>query len=205
MEWFPFFTDIEAMPCLIVGGGTVALRKTEKLLPFHPKITVAAPEICPELQAMERITLRRETFREDMLEGMGFVIAATDDRDVNAAIAAQCRRRGIPVNAVDSRADCSFLFPALVKRGPLTVGISTGGASPTAAALLREQLEQSLPENVEELLQWLDSIRPTMKERLPEETDRAKLFRRLTAYCFTEGRIPGEAVFEKLLQDAENK
>ncbi len=134
MGYFPFFMDLEGREGLVVGGGAVALRKLQKLLPYGPRLTVAAPELLAEIEALPGLTRLRRSFAPAMLEGKGFVIAATDDREVNRGIAALCRERGIPVNAVDDKEQCTFLFPALVKRGYLTVGVSTAGASPSAAA-----------------------------------------------------------------------
>ena len=94
MAYFPMFVELEGRPCLIVGGGAVALRKARKLLPYGPCLTVVAQSFVPELEALEG--------------------------------AALCRARRIPVNAVDDKDNCTFLFPALVRRGPLSIGISTG-------------------------------------------------------------------------------
>ena len=93
-----------------------------------------------------------------------------------------------PVNAVDDREACSFLFPALVRRGNLSVGISTGGSSPTAAVWLKEQIEGLLPEHIEEILTWLEGQRPILKERLPHQRERAACFARLFAACLAVGR-----------------
>lgn len=170
-----------------MGGGTVALRKAEKLLPYGPELTVVAPEPVPALTALP-VTLERRRFRETDLEGAGFVIAATDDREENHRISALCRGQNIPVNAVDDREACSFLFPALVRRGNLSVGISTGGSSPTAAVWLKEQIEGLLPEHTEEILTWLEGQRPMLKERLPHQRERAACFARLFAACLALGR-----------------
>lgn len=171
MAYFPFFVDLSGQRGLIVGGGTVALRKAEKLLPYGPELTVVAPEPIPDLTALP-VTLERRRFRETDLEGAGFVIAATDDREENHRISVLCRGQNIPVNAVDDREACSFLFPALVRRGNLSVGISTGGSSPTAAVWLKEQIEGILPEHTEEILTWLEGQRPILKERLPHQRER---------------------------------
>ena len=200
MEWFPFYMNIEDADCLIVGGGTVALRKVEKLLPFRPRITVAAPEICEPIRSLDGIRTVYGRYAPELLDGRSFVIAASGDREVNARVAADCRARSIPVNAVDSREDCTFIFPSMVKRGPLTAAFSTGGASPTAAILLKEQLEQQLPPNTEQLLTWLDSVRPLVRGCVPEEKARAALFRELTERCFRTGKVPEEEELSALLE-----
>lgn len=186
MSYFPFFMEMEGRPGLIVGGGTVACRKVEKLLPYGPRLTVVAPEIAPEIAAVKGLTLLRRPFRPEDLEGMAFVISAAPP--VNRQVAELCRERHLPVNVVDDRELCTFLFPALVKRGSLSVGISTGGASPTAAIYLKEQIAALLPENFEELLAFLDSLRPMLKAEIPEEARRAKAFSRLFRSCMAAER-----------------
>lgn len=159
MAYFPFFVELEGESGLIAGGGAVALRKIEKLLPFGPSLTVTAPLICPEIAAMPGLRLCRREFSPGDLDGCRFAVAATDARDVNREISRLCMERGIPVNSVDDRDGCSFLFPALVQRGSLTVGVCTGGASPTAAAFLKDEIAAMLPPCTEELLAWLGSMR----------------------------------------------
>lgn len=167
---------------MIVGGRTVACRKAEKLLPYGPRLTVVAPDIRPELEAIPGLTLLHRDFRPEDLDGMAFVIAATSDRTVNHQVAELCRTRNIPVNTVDTPDDCTFLFPALIQRGTLSVGISTSGSSPTAAVWLKEQTAALLPEHLEEILLYLEALRPRIRAALPE-TFRAKAFAALFQRC----------------------
>ena len=149
---------------------------------------VIAPEVLPALADLPGVTVLRRPFSPEDLEGADFVIAAADDRAVNARVSALCRGQKRPVNVVDDPARCSFLFPALVRRGSLSVGISTGGSSPTAAVWLKEQIEGLLPEHTEEILTWLEGQRPILKERLPHQRERAACFARLFAACLALGR-----------------
>ena len=135
MGCFPFFVDLAGEPGLIVGGGKVAARKIQKLLPYGPRLTVIAPETGAAVRETEGLILLERPYRPEDLDGdWRFVIAATDCRAVNREIALRCRERRILVDVADGGEEGSFLFPALVKRGRLSVGVSTGGASPTAAA-----------------------------------------------------------------------
>ena len=188
MSCFPFFMEIGGRPALIAGGGTVALRKIEKLLPYGPRLTVAAPDISAEIEALPGLRLLRRPFRPGDLEGMAFAIAATADREVNRRIAALCRARSIPVNVVDDPAACTFLFPALVKRGELSIGISSGGASPSAAVFVKDRVEALLPDHIEDILDCLKAVRPGVKAALPEEEVRARAFAALFRRCLEEGR-----------------
>lgn len=199
MPYFPFFVDLRGKKGLIVGGGNVALRKAEKLAPYGAHLTAAAPEICTALRALPGLTFLERPFEERMIEGCFFVIAATDDREENRRIASLCAARGIFVNAVDDRAACSFLFPALVQRGELSIGISTGGASPSAAKALKNDIEALLPENMEELLAFLDSVRPAVKAAIAEENGRAACFAALHAAVMRSGRTLTQEEVSSLL------
>ncbi|WP_325229009.1 siroheme synthase family protein, partial [Oscillibacter sp.] len=201
MGYFPFFVDLEGWEGLVVGGGAVAARKIEKLLPYGPRLTVAAPEILPEIEALPGLTLVRRAFEPSMLEGKRFVIAAADSREVNREIAALCRERGVPVNVVDDKEACTFLFPALVKRGDLTLGVSTAGASPSAAAWVKRRAAEQIPENFGELLDYLASLRPVVRERV-SEAERAAVFARLFSDCMEKGFPLEEAALAAALEGA---
>lgn len=196
MAYFPFFADIQGVRALIVGGGTVARRKAEKLLPYGPRLTVVA-ERAPDIPG---VTLLRRAFRPEDLDGMAFAIAATPDSKLNHRVAELCRGRGIPVNVVDDPAACTFLFPALLLRGSLSAGVSTGGASPTAAAYFKEQFAALLPERLEDILDYLASLRPAVRKAVPEER-RGGAFAALLQACLGRARplSPGEerAVLEE--------
>ena len=185
MSYFPFFIELEGKQGLIVGGGAVAARKVEKLLPYGPSLTVVAPEIIPDIAA-QPVSLRLRPFEETDLEGMSFVIAAATP-EANHRVAALCNARNLPVNVVDDSEHCSFLFPALVKRGNLSVGISTSGASPTAAVYLKDQISALLPEHFEELLVFLESLRPKLKAQILTQQLRSKVFAALFSACMAAG------------------
>ncbi len=179
MAYFPFFVDLSQKSGLILGGGTVALRKIEKLLPFSPKLRVISPYICPEIRNIPGLELMERAFMPGDEEGAFFVIAATDDPECNHKVADMCRAQNILVNVVDDAQYCSFLFPALVQKGNLTVGISTGGSSPTAAICLKEQIGAQIPECFDEILEFLHQQRESIKAEVPDETVRGKLLRKL--------------------------
>jgi len=200
MPYFPLFIDLRGKPCLIVGGGAVAARKAEKLLPYGPRITVVAPEVCTALTAMEGITVLRREFRPNDILGAALVIAAAVP-EVNGTVSALCREKNIPVNAVDDRENCTFLFPCLVRRGELSVGISTGGSSPTAAVWVKERTEALLPGNFEAILDFLQAARPAVKARIPAEQERSALFSTLFTACMAAGRPLTVEEFERIMEE----
>lgn len=198
MAYFPFFIELGGREGLVVGGGAVALRKVEKLLPYGPKLTVLAPEILPEFKKMDSITCLEISFTPAALQGKDFVIAATDDAMLNQSIAQACQARRILVNVVDDPENCGFLFPALVKQGQLCVGISTGGASPSAAVYVKNRVAECLPENMEAILDYLSAIRQQVKEALPEGC-RGAVFKALFDACMDAGRPLTETELNALL------
>ena len=200
MSYFPFFVEIAGKDCLIVGGGTVALRKAEKLLPFGVRIMVVAPVFCVELQKLDGVRRIKRPFLPEDLEGMAFVIGATDDSAVNAEISRLCRARGIPVNIVDDRENCTFFFPALVKRGEFVAGFSSGGNSPLAARYIREKAEESIPLHFEETVALLGAFRERAKREIPDGREREKAFRRLFALALERDGDVTKTDLENLLK-----
>lgn len=210
MGYFPFFVELEGRRGVIVGGGTVAARKVEKLLLFGPELTVVAPDIeaCVRIQgellqedAAASLHFEEREFRIEDLDGADFVVAATDDGTLNGQIADYCRERRIPVNVADDREKCTFFFPALVREGSLTVGISTDGKSPFTSSWVRREIEGMLPEGIGNIIDLLGQIRSTVLEAEVEESERKKLFERLFSCCMERG---GEATLEEMTNLVKN-
>lgn len=142
MQFLPLFHKLQGRPVLVVGGGEVALRKARLLAEAGACLRVVAPDVRRELQAMageQGVFLRG--YQSDDLQGVGLVIAATDDEPLNARISAEAQALGIPVNVVDAPALCSVIFPAIVDRSPLIVAVSSGGDAPVLARLIRAKIE----------------------------------------------------------------
>jgi len=170
MEYLPAFLDIRDQPCLVVGGGEVAARKASLLARSKGRITVVAPELSAVLAehlSAGRISHRAERFSAAHVEGFAVVIAATDDQAVNEAVAGACRERRIPVNVVDQPRLCTFILPSVIERPPLTVAVSSGGASPVLARLLRARLETLIPAGYGRLAGLAREFREAVKARFP--------------------------------------
>ncbi|MBQ9484208.1 MAG: bifunctional precorrin-2 dehydrogenase/sirohydrochlorin ferrochelatase, partial [Ruminiclostridium sp.] len=183
MAYFPFFIDIENKKILIVGGGNVALRKAEKLVQFGADIVVVAPEICAELERLDGVKLIRRRFENNDICTAFAVIAATNDKQLNARIYALCNDLGILVNTVDDPENCGFYFPALVRKNNVTVGISTGGTSPIFARYLREKTEELLDEKTLAAGDILADCRPLIKQRFDTEQKRRTAAEAVLRYC----------------------
>lgn len=200
MGYFPFYMDISGKKCVIVGGGKVALRKTEKLLSFSPDITVVAPKICAELEKLPLTFIRRE-FRDADLSGAFMAIAATEDNALNTRISKLCRERNIHINSVDDIENCSFIFPALVHKDDITVGISTGGTSPVFAKFLRMSIEEQLDGRTIEAARLLKNCRPLVMEKFSTENERRTVMETLLERCLSGGSLPEEKDIAKFLEE----
>lgn len=143
--YFPMFIDLTDRKIFVAGGGRIARRRIEALVKFGADIHVAAPQVCPEIALLAeegKIKILLREYRPSNLDGMEFAIAATDDREVNRAVYAECRKRGIPVNVADDKTLCDFYFPALVLTDDVVIGIGSGGESPGRVKEVRQRIEK---------------------------------------------------------------
>jgi uroporphyrin-III C-methyltransferase/precorrin-2 dehydrogenase/sirohydrochlorin ferrochelatase len=195
MDYLPIFLKLEDRLAVVVGGGDVAARKLELLRRAGARIRIVAPEAgeaVAALAASGRIAWRQARFGAEDLEGADLVIAATDARDVNEAVAAAARARHLPVNVVDSPDLCSFIMPAIIDRGRVVAAVSTGGASPVLARLVRARIELALPQGVERLAELAASWRDRVKAALPEGAPRRRFWERLFAPRSVDRILEGE-------------
>lgn len=173
---------LEGEPCLVVGGGRVAERKVVGLLEAGACVRVVARDTCESLrEAAEsgRIELRLGEVTASDLDDPVLVIAATDDTEVNAWVAGECRARRIPVNVVDVPALCTFYVPATVRRGPLAISIMTGGEAPALAKRLRRHIEEHVGEEYGLLASLMGSLRGEVRAETAELPNRTEAWRRL--------------------------
>ncbi|MEY8355759.1 bifunctional precorrin-2 dehydrogenase/sirohydrochlorin ferrochelatase [Lachnospiraceae bacterium 54-53] len=192
MAYFPFFVDIEGKKCLIVGGGMVAYRKVKVLKDYGPDITVTAPRMIPEMEALlkekdVRLKLECREFEDSDLEHVDFVVAGTSDEGLNKRISFLCKERNIPVNVVDVQEECTYIFPALIREGDITVGISTGGSSPTIAQYLKKKFKQSIPSGFGDLAAQLGSYRDMVKEKVDSLPVRKEIFKTMVEEGIRQG------------------
>ena len=171
MEHLPIFIQTKGRPCLVIGGGPVAIRKIGSLSRAGARVTVVCPKPTGELRAMaadDRIILCERHYRPEDLDGVILVVAATDDKGVNRRISRHCRDRALPVNIVDDPALCSFIMPSIIDRSPVIVAISTGGSAPVLARLLRARLETLIPPAYGRLAELMANFRDRVKDKIPD-------------------------------------
>ncbi|NIV76143.1 MAG: uroporphyrinogen-III C-methyltransferase [Gammaproteobacteria bacterium] len=184
MDYLPVFFKLAGKRCLVVGGGEVAARKAELLLRAGATLEVVAPTAGPALDALcDRYGQRiRHTVREFLpsdLDDCGLAVAATDDEAVNREVSAQAQARAVPVNVVDRPELCSFIVPSIIDRSPVLVAVSTGGASPVLARLIRARLEALIPAGFGRLATIAHTFRERVKERIAEPNARRAFWERV--------------------------
>ena len=202
--YYPLFADLHGRPCLVVGGGLVAQRKITTLLRYGARVTVVSPTVTRRVAAYARGgTVRHlaRRFRPADLRDAWLVYAATDDPGVNRQVYQAARRRRVFANVVDQTPLCSFIAPAIARRGPLTVAVSTSGASPSLAKKLRTELAGRLGAEYGAVLRLLSGLRGIAKKKLPSYRDRKRYFERLVSgrvYALTRLGRSGQARREAL-------
>jgi len=206
MDFFPVFMKINARPCVVVGGGEVAARKTRQLLRAGGEVHVVAPALCQQLQeqvAQHAIVWRKGQFEPDDVAGCALVIAATDDMAVNKAVHAAAVQHNIPVNVVDNPALCSFIMPAVVDRSPVLIAVSSGGAAPLLARLLRARLETLIPAAYGRLATLAAKFRAAVKQQIGDATLRRRFWENILQGPVAEQVFAGqEQAAETALQAA---
>lgn len=151
--YFPLFIDISKKKILIVGGGSIAARRAETLAHFAGDITVVAPEITEAVRKLERegkLKCIRRAYQDEDIDGADMVLAATNNRELNARILETCKKeeqrngKKILFNTADNKGLCDFYFPSVIQREELVIGINSGGQSPRKVKAVRERLEKEL-------------------------------------------------------------
>ncbi len=175
MDYLPLFFKLTGQPCLIVGGGEIAFRKTSTLRQAGAKVTIVSPKLSgslSELHQQAQIEWWQKAFGPEDVEGFTLVISATSTRAVNEQVYQAAQTRNIPVNVVDCPELCSFIFPAIIDRSPIVAAISSGGASPVLARLLRVKLEALIPPGYGSLARLANRFRQQVKQAIADGDQR---------------------------------
>jgi siroheme synthase-like protein len=180
MTYYMACLDLRDRDCLVVGGGRVATEKVSGLLACGAAVTVVAPEIDDELRHLGAALHERPFTAADVV-GRFLVIAATNDRRVNSAVSSAAERRNTLCNVADDPELCNFILPAVVRRDPIVVGVSTGGASPALAQRIRDDVDGLIGPEHAELAARLAALRPWAREALPTYEARRDYFQRLVS------------------------
>lgn len=179
---YPVVLRLRDRRVLVVGGGKVGARKASGLLEAGAHVVVVSPRFAPAFARLvdtAALTLIERRYAVGDLAGMALVVAATDDREVNAQVSADARRAGVLVGVVDNPRESDFIVPAVVRRGDLLLAISTGGRSPALAGDLRRELELLVPDDWEVLVQVLGVARARVQTAVDNPVRRQELMKQL--------------------------
>jgi len=202
MDLLPLFHNLKGRRCVMVGGGSVALRKVRPLIEVGAAIDIIAPNINAAITALatkHSLNLHQRKFSSGDLEGASLVIAATDDKQLNKQVSEQAQKLNIPVNVVDQPELCSVVFPSIVDRSPVQIAISSSGTAPVLARMLRTRLESLIPAGYGQLARLAGKFRQQVKEKITDANSRK---------AFWEDVFSGdisELVFSNKQDIAENK
>jgi precorrin-2 dehydrogenase len=172
--------DLEGRSCLVVGGGPVALEKTNGLLDCGARVTVVAPELADDLRDLPVELIERGYVTSD-LDGRFLVVAATSDTELNRRVHADAEERALLCNVADVPELCSFILPAVYRRDPIAIAVSTGGASPALAQRIRSEIAAVVGPEHAELARTLQALRPWAKKRFETYEERRDFFQDVVA------------------------
>ena len=174
---YPVVLDLDGRPCLVVGGGPVAARRVEGLVAAGGRVTVVAVTTVTAIDDHRSVEVEHRPYRRGEVVGYHLVLTATGVPDVDRAVVADATAAGVLVNSADRAAPGSALLPAVLRDGPVTVAVSTGGASPALARWLRGRLSSALPAEVGAMAELVDEARRSLQAagRPTESVDWATL------------------------------
>lgn len=202
MNYYPAFLNLHGKKAVVVGGGNIAERKILSLLKAGATVTVVSPAITAMLRKEKEkksLTHIARSYRKGDLMGSALVIAATDDLSVNTQVA-----RDAPslVNVVDVPKECSFIAPSVIKRGPLTIAISTGGISPAFSKTIRQELKKIYGSEIGEYLNFVGSIRKKALAGISDTKKRERFLKDLASGKLLQSlRTKGFRVVRKVIEE----
>ncbi len=204
MVHFPVFMDVSTKKWIIFGGGKVAFRKVESLLRYQANIEIISRQVTDEIKKLLPHEQIHETEigpdqMEYWLKKADFVIAATGDRQLNHEISSWCREHNILVNVIDAPEECSFLFPSVVTRGDISIGINTGGNSPIVSKKIRKDIEEVIPDYYGDIADQLGWLRDYVKNHYDLEKDRRQILKRAASLAFEKKAPLNEEELHELL------
>lgn len=210
MAVFPLFVDMRGKTCIVVGGGEVAFRKVEVLLRFEADLIIIAPEVSSSINELEnqgKINILRKEYSEQDIDGAFLIIAATSSSRVNESVFRDARKRNIPVNIVDDPEKCTFFFPSVIKRGDLTIGVSTSGTYPALSKKIRKIAEEVFTEEYSAILNLLADFRLSVRKSHLNQSQRGKVLKQVVDEFYDNGIISHQALssilkkYERELKD----
>ena len=196
MDHLPVFINLRQKPCLVVGGGVIALRKVNLLLKAQAKIKCISPEFCSgliDLSKNNALDLIEKHFESSDIDNPSVIIAATNDDKTNAIVSSLAHESGIPINVVDSTDLSSFIMPSIVDRSPVVIAISSAGKAPVLARIIRAKLETIIPSAYGNLAEIAGEYRQKVKQRFVNLKDRRKFWESVFSGVIAEKVFAGRS------------
>ncbi len=203
MAYFPMFVDLAEANCLVIGGGTIAYHKVKVLLDFGARVHVIAKEVGMDLAALseetDHLLLEQREFSLLDLQERTLVVVATNDNELNSQVSIMCKQGGIPVNVVDKKELCTFIFPSYIKEQNLIGAFSSSGNSPALTQYLKNREKEILTPKLGELNEMMGRWRQPIMDLFPLEASRKSAFEQLIDYALCYDGIPTDEEVEELL------
>jgi precorrin-2 dehydrogenase len=180
--YYPVYIELRDQPCVVIGGGKIAEGKVESLLAAHAQVTVITPELTAQLQQwveQKQITYLARKYQHGDLIGSFIVICATDQHEINHQVWQEASANHQLVNVVDDTPHCNFIAPSILRKGDLTIAISTSGKAPALAVRLKERLQRELGPEYERFLELASELREPLAQHIPDFETRKALWYQL--------------------------
>jgi precorrin-2 dehydrogenase / sirohydrochlorin ferrochelatase len=177
--YYPVYIQLQDQPCVVIGGGKIAEGKVEGLLAAQAKVTVISPDLTPHLHGLaedKQITYLARTYQPGDLTGAFLVICATDQTEINHQVWQEATANRQLVNVVDDTPRCNFIAPSILRKGDLTIAISTSGKAPALAVRLKERLQRELGPEYERFLELAGELREPLTRHVPDFETRKALW-----------------------------
>lgn len=204
-KYYPMMLNIENKECVIIGGGDIAYRKILELIEYGASITLVSPSINEDIKVLvdnKSINYIQDIYDKAYVENTYIVVASTNDSRVNNQIFRDCSKRKILVNVVDDPKNCSFIVPSKIKRGDLTIAISTNGKSPTLSRSIREELEKKYDEHYEVFLNILGDVRQEVMRKVKDYSKKKEIFNAIMKEDYlTKLKLFGEEIVRKEINE----
>ena len=201
MDHLPIFINVRQNPCLVIGGGDIALRKINLLIKAQAKVDCLSPLFCEGITNLSQngdVNLIQKRFESDDIKDYAIIIASTDDSSVNALISKSAKKARIPVNVVDSPELSSFIMPSIVDRSPVIIAVSSAGKAPVLARIIRAKLETVIPSAYGVLAEIAGEYRQKVKDRFSKIKDRRAFWE------FIFSGVIAEKVFSGRINEAKD-
>jgi precorrin-2 dehydrogenase/sirohydrochlorin ferrochelatase len=212
-NYYPLLINLKDKKCIVVGGGKVAERKVKSLLLSKASVTVISPSLTEGLYNLlkeNKIFHINRKYKRGDLQEVYLAIAATSDGDVNRMVHREGKEQGIMVNVADSPDLCDFIVPAVIRRGLLTLTVSTGGKCPALARKIKKDISEIYGEEYGPLTSLIGDFRERLKSEVPWEEDRKKILRKFLEYDILgllkkDRKKEVEKIMNKCLSDYKDK